>query len=80
MNKKILSIFSKFAFSIACFVTAIVRIYMGYVPSSKIIKYDNISASDKPISFWLTIAFLFIVSMGLFVWGIISAIRYKKSE
>lgn len=78
MNKQVLSILSKFALSLASLVTAIVRIYQGYVPSSKIIKYDNISAADKPISFWITIGFLLIVSVVLFVWGVISVIKYRK--
>ncbi|MBX7174678.1 MAG: hypothetical protein K1X72_27125 [Pyrinomonadaceae bacterium] len=79
MNKQVLPILSKFALSLASLVIAIVRIYQGYIPSSKIVKYDNISAADKPVSFWITIAFLLIVSVVLFVWGTVSAIRYRKS-
>lgn len=80
MNKPVISIIIKFALSATVFLLAIVRIGMGYVTSSRVVKYGNISAQGSPISFWVTIAMMIMVSGVLFIFGVAGVLKLIKDK
>ncbi|CAN5418829.1 hypothetical protein BH10ACI3_BH10ACI3_16550 [soil metagenome] len=80
MNKAITSIIIRFGISLIVFGVAVVRLAMGYLPSSRIVKYGNITSQGNPASFWITIAVLVMFSFVLFMLGSWSLIKYIRSK
>ncbi|CAN5413431.1 hypothetical protein BH10ACI2_BH10ACI2_00690 [soil metagenome] len=70
----------RFGVSLISLFVAVLRIGMGYVPSSRIVKYGNITAKGNPLSFWITIAFLLLVSVIFFLLGCWSLVKYMRSK
>jgi len=73
------SIIIRFSVSLTSFVIAALRIGLGYVPSSRL-KYDRITAEGNPVSFWITIGFLLLVSAVFFLLGSWSIVKYIRSN
>jgi hypothetical protein len=59
---------------------AVLRIGMGYVPSSRFVKYGNITSEGNTVSFWITIALLLLVSIVFFLLGSWSLVKYMRSK
>lgn len=74
------SIVIRYGISLTSFALAMIRLVMGYVPSSKIVKYGNITAEGNPVSFWITIAFMLLVSLVFFLLGSWSLLKYMRSK
>lgn len=45
----------------ASYILMLFALIAGFEPSSKVARYGNISATTKPVNYWVTIVGLFIV-------------------
>lgn len=63
----------------ASFVLMIIALAAGYLPSSSVKRYGNISASQKPVSYWLTIAGLFVIGTVFLAIGLRALKRYRSN-
>jgi len=58
----------------------VVRLFLGYIPSSRIVQYGNITSQGNPVSFWITIALLAIAAFVFFLLGAKATIQYLQEK
>ena len=79
-KRRIKAIIFNFLVGIGSYVLVIVGLVAGYVPSGKIIKYDNISAQEKPINYWITILALFLIGSVFTALALLALRRYRSGN
>lgn len=68
-----------FLLSGASYVLMIFGLVAGFVPSSKVARYGNISAAQKPINYWVTIIGLFMLGTVFLAIALWALKRYKSN-
>ncbi len=68
-----------FLLSGASYILMILGLIAGFVPSSKVARYGNINASQKPINYWVTIVGLFILGTVFLAVGLWALKRYRSN-
>lgn len=68
-----------FLLSGASYILMILGLIAGFVPSSKIMRYRNISASQKPINYWVTIVGLFMLGTVFLAVALWALKRYRSN-
>lgn len=79
-KRRLKAVILNFFFSGVAFASMIVGLVAGLVPSSKVRRYGNLTATDNPINYWVMIIGLFLIGvvfLGLALW---SLKRYKSNE
>ncbi|MBX7055982.1 MAG: hypothetical protein K1X36_13595 [Pyrinomonadaceae bacterium] len=78
-KRRLKAVILNFLLSGASFAAMIVGLAAGYLPSSRGQRYGNITASARPVNFWVTIAFLFFIGV-LFLFIALWSLRRYKSD
>lgn len=78
-KRRLKAVILNFMISGASYVLMLLGLISGFVPSSKVLRYGNIYASQKPVNYWVTIIGLFLIGtvfLGLALW----ALKCYKSD
>jgi len=68
-----------FLISAASYVFMILGLIAGFVPSSKIARYGNISAANKPLNYWIMIIALFLIGTVFLAIALWALKRYRSN-
>ncbi len=68
-----------FLLSGASYLLMIFGLIAGFVPSSKVTRYGNINASQKPVNYWATIIGLFILGTVFLAIALWALKRYRSN-
>lgn len=72
-KRRLKGVILNFLLSGASYILMVFGLVAGFVPSSKIMRYGNINATQKPVNYWVTIVGLFIlgtVFLTLALWAL----------
>lgn len=78
-KRRLKSVILNFIISGASYLLMVLGLVAGFVPSSKVARYGNISASTKPINYWATIAGLFILGTVFLAVALWALKRYRSN-
>lgn len=78
-KRRLKAVILNFLLSGASYLLMILGLVAGFVPSSSIRRYGNISASEKPINYWVTIVGLFIIGTVFLAIALWALKRYKSN-
>ncbi|MBK8305373.1 MAG: hypothetical protein IPK98_19135 [Chloracidobacterium sp.] len=78
-KRRLKGVILNFALSGASYILMIFGLIAGFVPSSKVTRYGNINASQKPINYWVTIAGLFMIGTVFLAVALWALKRYRSN-
>lgn len=78
-KRRLKAVILNFFLSGASYVLMILGLIAGFVPSSSVRRYGNISATDKPLNYWITIAGLFAIGTVFLVLAVWALKRYRSN-
>lgn len=78
-KRRLKGVIVNFLLSGASYILMILGLIAGVVPSSKVARYGNISASQKPVNYWVTIVGLFIIGTVFLAIAIWALKRYRSN-
>lgn len=78
-KRRLKAVILNFLISGASYVLMLVGLVAGFVPSSKVARYGNISAATKPLNYWVTIVGLFIIGTVFLAIALWALSRYRSN-
>ncbi len=78
-KRRLKGVILNFGLSGVSFVLMIVGLVAGFVPSSKVRRYGNLTATANPVNYWVTIGGLFLLGVVFLCIGLWALKRYRSN-
>ncbi|MBK7392062.1 MAG: hypothetical protein IPI64_02035 [Chloracidobacterium sp.] len=78
-KRRLKGVIFNFLISGASYVLMLLGLVLGFVPSSKVTRYGNINASQKPVNYWVTIVGLFMIGTVFLALALWALKRYRSN-
>lgn len=78
-KRRLKAVILNFLLSGVSYVLMIIGLIAGFVPSSNIRRYGNITSAEKPLNYWITIVGLFLIGTVFLAIALWALKRYKSN-